>query len=64
MDIYDHQDASTTSYGDNVVTPLACDLVRDKHMVRQEVFMNLKNSRPASIHVVWCESTKHSVLSM
>ena len=52
MDVHDHQDAFTKSYGDNVVASLTCDLVMDNRMVWQEVFMD-KNSRPASIHVVW-----------
>ena len=45
MDFYDHQDAFTRSYGDNVVTPLTCDLVRDKRMVWQEVFMDKNPTR-------------------
>ena len=49
MDVYDHQDAFTKSYGGNAVTPLTGDLVRDNRVVWQEALMD-ENSRSASIN--------------
>ena len=47
MDVNDHQDTSTSSYGYDVVTPLAGDLVSDNRTVWQEVFMKKIADPPA-----------------
>ena len=51
MDVDDHQDASTRSYGYDVVTPSAGGHVKDNRMVGKVVLAK-KNGRPACIYVV------------
>ena len=47
MDVDDHKDAFTRSYGFDVVTPLAGGQVGEKRMVWQEVLTNKKADPPA-----------------
>ena len=61
--IDDNQNAFTSLYSDDMVTPLVGDLVCDNCMIWQDVRTD-ENGRSANVHVVSNESTKHPKLSV
>ena len=64
MYVYDHQDAFARSYGDNVVTPLTCDFVRDKTHGQAGKSLLLQIADPPALMLFYHEGTKNSELSM
>ena len=63
VDVNGHENTFTRTYCDDVVTPLACDLVSNNRIFWQKVLAN-EDSRPASVHVVINRGTKHPKLSV
>ena len=58
----DHKCAFTRPHLNNMVTSLVGDLVQNNRVVWRDVLTN-EDSRPASVHVVRDERTKHPRLS-